>query len=88
MADTHHSDVVAEGTTDRDARAKQFLRAGVVLGVGAMLVVPIILAPLAALCGLLALFYGRPLAGAGVVVWAIASGVIGTVLGVLGLALL
>lgn len=73
---------------DRSQRAKQFLIAGVVLGFIGILILPIIFAPLAVLCGLLAMFYGRPLAGAGVVAWGVIAFVIGFILGVIGLAML
>jgi RNA polymerase subunit RPABC4/transcription elongation factor Spt4 len=84
---------VRQATTDKDdsdrsQRAKQFLIAGVVLGLIGILILPIIFAPLAVLCGLLAMFYGRPLAGAGVVAWGVISFFIGFILGVIGLAML
>ncbi len=50
---------------ERAKRARQFLYAGVILGFAALLFLPIIFGPLAAICGLLTLYYGRPLAGVG-----------------------
>lgn len=73
------------GDGERSERAKQFLIAGGVLGFIAILILPIVFAPLAAFCGILAMYYGRPLAGAGIVAWAVIAFVIGVVLGLIGM---
>lgn len=78
----------AEEDDDRAKRAKQFLIAGAVLGFIAILILPIVFGPLAVLCGLLAMFYGRPLAGAGVVAWGVIAFLIGVVLGIIGMAMI
>lgn len=74
--------------TDREKRAKQFLIAGAVLGFIGIIILPIVFCPLAILCGLIAMFYGRPLAGAGVVAWGVVSFLIGVVLGFIGMSML
>jgi predicted nucleic acid-binding Zn ribbon protein len=73
---------------DRSQRASQFLKAGLALGVCAIIILPIVFGPLAMLCGVLAMFYGRPLAGAGVAAWGFVGAGIGWILGTIGLALL
>lgn len=70
---------------ERANRAKQFLIAGGVLGFIAILFLPIVFGILAAFCGILAMYYGQPLAGAGIVAWAVIATIIGYILGVLAL---
>jgi hypothetical protein len=72
----------------RAERATKCLWTGIALGALGILVLPIVLGPLAAVCGLLAMYYGRPLGGAGVVVWAVVASTIGILLALVGLALL
>ena len=68
---------------ERANRARQFLSAGGILGFIALLLFPIIFGPLAVVCGLLALYYGRPIAGAGVVAWGVITTIIGWLIGFL-----
>jgi hypothetical protein len=81
-------DEANSGDSDNSERARQFLIAGGVLGFLGILILPIVFCPLAVLCGLLAMFYGRPLAGAGIVAWGVIALGIGIVLGIIGLGLL
>lgn len=71
---------------ERAMRARQFLYAGVILGFAALLFLPIIFGPLAAICGLLTLYYGRPLAGAAVVAWGVIATIIGWIIGIIAFA--
>jgi len=71
---------------ERAKRARQFLYAGVILGFAALLFLPIIFGPLAVICGLLTLYYGRPLAGAAVVAWGVIATIIGWLIGIIALA--
>lgn len=77
-----------EEESDRSQRAKKFLIAGAILGAVSIIILPIVFAPLAGFCGILAMYYGRPLAGAAIVAWAVIAFFIGIILGVIGFAMM
>ena len=68
--------------------ADKFIWAGIALGVMGILFLPIVLAPLAILSGVIAMVKGRPMAGAGVVVWGVIAGLIGFIIGFMSMAML